>query len=320
LFEFDLIRQYFLNQPVHRSDVHLGVGDDAAIVAPKPGMELVVAADVINEGIHFPIGTDPAAIGHKVLAVNLSDMAAMGAEPAWFTMTLSLPETSHQWLDAFCTGLYQLAKDYQLQLIGGDTVQGPLSVAVQIGGYVPEGKALLRSGAQAGDRIYVTGTLGDAAAALAIINNKVELGQTAADELRSKLDYPRPQVAAGLQLRGRANSAIDISDGLVSDLGHILESSHCGARINIDTVPVSDCFRLYCQHGGDMQQAIQFGDDYELCFTTSADESQVNEWLKGCDCTATCVGEIVTGSGLVVVDHSGSAINMSSSGFEHFRK
>ena len=319
MFEFDLIRQYFLNQPVHRSDVHLGIGDDAAIVAPKPGMELVVAADVINEGIHFPVGTDPVAIGHKVLAVNLSDMAAMGAEPAWFTMTLSLPETSHQWLDAFCTGLYQLANDHQLQLIGGDTVQGPLSVAVQIGGYVPKGEALLRSGAHAGDRVYVTGTLGDAAAALAAINKKVDLEPAVAEQLKHKLDYPRPQIAAGLQLRGRVNAAIDISDGLVSDLGHILESSHCGARINIDAVPVSDNFRLYSQHGGDMHQAIQFGDDYELCFTTPADQSQVSEWLRDSDCTATCVGEIITGSGLAVVDSSGSAITISNSGFEHFR-
>lgn len=319
MFEFDLIRQYFLKQSVRRADVRLGVGDDAAIVAPIPGMELVIAADVLNEGIHFPVDTDPAAIGHKVLAVNLSDMAAMAAEPAWFTMTLSLPDASHQWLDAFCTGLYQLANEHQLQLIGGDTVQGPLSVAVQIGGYVPEGKALLRSGAQAGDRVYVTGTLGDAAAALAVINKKADLDHVVVDQLRHKLDYPQPQVAAGLQLRGRASAAIDISDGLVSDLGHILESSHCAARLNIDAVPVSDNFRLYCEHGGDRQQAIQFGDDYELCFTTSADEAQVNEWLNDCDCTATCVGEIIAGSELTVVDSSGSSINMSSSGFEHFR-
>ena len=145
MFEFDIIRQSFLKQSVHRSDVRLGIGDDAAIVAPEPGMELVVAADVLNEGIHFPFDTDAAAIGHKVLAVNLSDMAAMGAEPAWFTMTLSLPEANPQWLDAFCSGMYQLANLHQLQLIGGDTVQGPLSVGVQIGGYVPAGRALLRN-------------------------------------------------------------------------------------------------------------------------------------------------------------------------------
>lgn len=318
MFEFDLIQRYFRQQPVQRNDVRLGIGDDAAIVTPAENLELVIAADVLNEGIHFPVATDAAAIGHKALAVNLSDMAAMGAEPAWFTMTLSIPDSNASWLDAFCSGLYQLAAKYNVQLIGGDTVQGPLSISVQIAGYVTPGAALTRSGARVGDGIYVTGVLGDSAAALACINGEVDIDGQAIQGLQVKLDYPEPCVCAGQKLAGVATAAIDISDGLLADLGHILQQSNVGAHINIDAIPVSDNFRTYIAAGGDFNRALVFGDDYELCFTSPLAEPEIVELLKHCDCGVTLVGSITSGTGLKVTDSQGNVVNIDDIGFEHF--
>lgn len=279
-------------------------------------MQLAVAADVLNEGVHFPVNTSPGAIGHKSLAVNLSDMAAMGAEPAWFTMTLSLPHASSTWLDEFCAGLYRLAKEYNVQLVGGDTVQGPLSVSVQVGGYVATNEAFVRSGARAGDRIYVTGNLGDAAAGWAVINNSVTLDEKTASRLRHRLDFPEPRVTAALQLKGKPSAAIDISDGLLADLGHILEMSHCGARVNIDAIPVSDDFRSYVEAGGNKHDALVFGDDYELCFTSSCKESEIRQALD--DCTVTCIGEIIAEPGLCIIDSAGNRVDVRQGGYEHF--
>ena len=238
LSEFDIIR-YFFDRPQAadgRSDVLLGIGDDAAVVTVPDDHDLVLCMDTLVAGVHFPEDTSPGAIGHKALAVNLSDLAAMGAEPAWFTLSVTLPHADADWLAAFAQGMFRLADHYRVQLVGGDVTRGPLSVTVQAHGLVPRGRALRRSGAAVGDRIYVTGTLGDAGLAL-------HQGAEQAPALRQRLDYPSPRVEAGLALRGLASAAIDISDGLLADLGHLLEDGRQGAMLEVDDLPRSAGFR-----------------------------------------------------------------------------
>ena len=219
--EFELIQKYFAHQPLARADVVLGIGDDAAVLEVPVGQQLVISTDALVSGVHFPEHTDPEAIGHKALAVNLSDLAAMGATPAWFTLNLSLPRADPAWLEGFCRGLFALAVQHGVQLVGGDTTRGPLTIGIQICGLVPRGQALTRVGARAGDRVYVTGVLGDAAIGLLFAQGKLELPEEYRANVLARLNRPQPRVAAGERLRGLASACIDLSDGLGSSTGRI---------------------------------------------------------------------------------------------------
>lgn len=317
--EFELIRAYFASQPVARSDVRAGIGDDAALVRAPAGMELAMATDVLVGGVHFFEDADPGAIGYKSLAVNLSDLAAMGAEPAWFLLDLTLPRADTAWLRGFADGLYELARLYEMQLIGGDTSRGPLSIAVTVVGFVPQGQGLLRSGARAGDLIYVTGTLGDAALALAVCRGQRTVAEAERAAICRRLDRPLPRLAEGIALRGLASSAIDVSDGLLADLGHVLEASDVGARITLDTLPLSPVYRAGVSEFG-WDYALAGGDDYELCFTVPRDRRGAIEALaRERQFSFSAIGEVTAAGGLEVLDGAGNRYRSRSTGHDHFR-
>ena len=316
--EFDIIRRYFTRQDSRRRDVIAGIGDDAALLQVPAGMELVVCMDTLVEGVHFPIGTPAAAIGHKALAVNLSDLAAMGAEPAWATLSLTIPESDPDWLADFSQAFFKLADRYQVQLVGGDTTRGPLAVTVQAHGFVPESLALRRQGAQAGDHIYVTGTLGDAGLAL-------QLAGDAGNELQHQLDYPEPRIAAGQALRGIASAAIDISDGLLADLGHLLESEQLGATLSLDDLPRSTAFRERVKRCGADARALfldlplSAGDDYELCFTVpEASLQQLATAQAQFSCACTYIGRVKETRGIRCYTADGEAYEPPTAGYRHF--
>lgn len=317
--EFDLIQQFFTGQEVRRPDVVLGIGDDAALLAPPASVALAVSTDTLIAGVHFPADTPAHAIGHKALAVNLSDLAAMGAEPAWISLAISLPHRDDAWLGEFAHGLFALADEHRVQLIGGDTTRGPLSMTVQIIGFVPEGLALRRSGAQVGDGVFVTGSLGDAGLGLDIRQGRRgEATDSAAGRaLIRRLDYPTPRISAGIALRGLATSAIDISDGLVADLGHVLSASGVGADIEIARLPLSSAFQSLA---GDWQQAVSAGDDYELCFTAPmSQQAAVLERLRALACPVVRIGEISGQPGLRWYDAGHEAQPIRLAGFDHFQ-
>ncbi len=249
LSEFELIRSYFSHTGCHRDDVVLGVGDDCALLQPPSGMQLAVSIDTLVEGVHFFPNTDPESLGHKTLAVNLSDLAAMGAQPAWVTLALTLPRSDPSWLEGFSRGFAALAKRYGVQLIGGDTTSGPLNISVQVHGFVEPAKALRRDAAQPGDLIYVTGTLGDAGLALLQARGDTVVGG-GFEGVMHCLERPEPRVDAGLAVTGTATGGIDISDGLLSDLGHICRASGVGARLQLTQIPLSAAVAAYIEAGG----------------------------------------------------------------------
>ncbi len=317
--EFELIRNYFACQGLAREDVIVSIGDDAAVVAPPSGMQQVLTTDMLVAGRHFFADADPRSIGHKALAVNLSDIAAMGATPAWFTLDLSLPSADPDWLRAFARGLFELADQYRTQLVGGDTVRGPLAVAIQLCGLVPVGEALLRSGARPGDRIYVTGTLGDAALALSHRRETLDLTEPERLQVMQRLDYPQPRVAAGEAVRTLASSCIDVSDGLYADLGHILEASDVGARLVSEKIPLSSVYQRHSDRFGGAELALSNGDDYELCFTLPpASVSELQHILPRCECDLTYIGDIEAQPGLRMVDASGRIYEPKLRGYDHF--
>lgn len=316
--EFDIIRRYFTRQQPGREDVIAGIGDDAALLSVPAGMELVACIDTLVAGVHFPLHTSAAAIGHKALAVNLSDLAAMGAEPAWATLSLTLPDNAHAWLEDFAKGFFALADRYRVQLVGGDTTRGPLVITVQAHGFVPAGTALRRQGAQPGDRIYVTGTLGDAGLAL-------QLQEAAASMLRSRLDFPEPRVEAGLQLLGLASAAIDISDGLLADLGHLLEADDLGAVIEVDDLPRSDAFLTGAGPAGAGKPSwfyelpLSAGDDYELCFTVPAPHCEAMERrLAALSSGCQAIGVVEAQRGIRCRRTDGEHYLPAASGYQHF--
>jgi thiamine-monophosphate kinase len=318
--EFDIIRRYFTRQTVARSDVSLGVGDDGAVLRVGSRTDLVVCVDTLVAGVHFPEQTPPAAIGHKALAVNLSDLAAMGAEAAWATLALTLPARDDHWLGEFARGFFDLAARYNVQLVGGDTTRGPLSVTVQVHGLVPHGAALRRTGARAGDRVYVTGTLGDAGLAL-------RLRQAAAATLRERLDYPQPRIQAGIALRGLATASIDISDGLLADLGHLLAADPLGAVIDVDALPRSAAFLEVIDAPGTGSKPLYYelplsaGDDYELCFTVPPERcAALEQSLARIDCRCTAIGTIEATPGIRCYRAGGEAYQPSATGYDHFRE
>ncbi len=314
--EFELIRTFFARQPVSRSDVAIGIGDDAALLRPPAGQQLAVTSDLLVAGIHFFPEVDPVSLGHKALAVNLSDLAAMGAEPAWFLLNLTLPQVDTHWLEKFCQGMFDLASQYNMQLVGGDTSRGPLAIAIEAHGFVPEALALRRSGAKAGDQIYVTGTLGEAALALCHRLGEIQLAESDFSAVADRLDRPVPRVREGMGLRGIAHSAIDISDGLLADLGHILEMSQVGARIFLDRIPVSPVCRSHIKAAG-WDSVLAGGDDYELCFTVPKKNIAALEKLQAPG-GFHCIGEIEAESGLRIVDESGKPYRSTFTGHDHF--
>jgi thiamine-monophosphate kinase len=299
-----------------RADVILGIGDDAAILQVPDGQQLVVSTDTLIAGVHFPDDTDAQDIGWKALAANLSDLAAMGAEPAWVTLALSLPEADADWLDAFLDGFCELADEHRVALVGGDTTRGPLAITIAAHGLVPAGLALRRDGAGVNDDVWVTGTLGDAAGAL----QQWRAQGLRSLKLRHRLDRPTPRIAAGIALRELASSAIDVSDGLVADLGHILERSGVGAELELGRLPTS---RTLAEHFADEDARWRLqlggGDDYELCFTAApAHALAIEQALAACDTPATVIGRIVREPGLQLHTPEGQAFEPGSAGFEHF--
>jgi thiamine-monophosphate kinase len=315
--EFDLIRRYFTRAT---PSAELGVGDDAALLRVSPGMELAVSTDMLVSGTHFFDDADPYLLGHKTLAVNLSDMAAMGAQPRWATLAIALPEENEAWLEKFSAGFFALAQQYGVELIGGDTTRGPLNLCVTIMGEVPQRAALLRGGAQIGDEVWVSGTLGDAGLALAHLQQRIALSEAEYVACALALHQPQPRVALGLALRGIANSAIDISDGLLADLGHILECSNVGAEIRFESLPVSPVLRSYLQLPLGKRCVLSIGDDYELCFTApTARNDDVLRIAAQLDLPLTRIGEIVAGQGCIVHDADGVPLDIGPGGYDHFR-
>jgi thiamine-monophosphate kinase len=318
LNEFELIRRYFARRDPVRPDVILGIGDDAALLEVPAGRQLALATDTLVEGIHVPAGTDPASIGHKALAVNLSDLAAMGAEPAWFTLNLTLPRAEAAWLEDFARGLFDLARAQGVQLVGGDTTHGPLTVTVGACGFVPPGQALTRAGARPGDRIYVSGVLGEAGLALPMLRGQLELPEEYQAAVLERFHRPWPRVREGLALRGLASACIDISDGLLADLGHVLEQSGVGARIDLSRLPVSPAYdTVFSALGWDT--ALAAGDDYELCFTLPpAREQALHRAAAGFAGSLSWIGEIEAEAGLRIMDEAGRPYRPARRGYDHF--
>lgn len=313
--EFQLIRDHFLRIGGERSDVALGIGDDCALLRVPEGCELAVSIDTLVEGIHFLPGCDPEGLGHKALAVNLSDLAAMGAEPAWVTLALTLPGVDEAWLGAFSKGFAALARQHRVRLVGGDTTSGPLSITAQVHGFVPAGSAVRRSGARVGDLICVTGSLGDAGLAL----RQILAGESVDETLRARLDKPMPRIQAGQLLRGTASAMIDISDGLVADLEHILDASGVGADVELTKLPLSGPVAAAVARGDDWDLPLTAGDDYELCFVLPRSRfDQLTPLMCRCDCPLTAIGSIRRGTGLRCLRPDGSHRPIARGGYEHF--
>lgn len=318
--EFDIIQRYFTRPS---PGAVLGVGDDAALIKPARGMELAVSTDMLVAGQHFFADADPRKLGHKSLAVNLSDMAAMGARPRWATLSLALPElmvrTDEKWLAAFADGFFGLAHAHQVDLVGGDTTRGPLNISVTIIGEVATGKALRRSGATPGDDIWISGHLGDAALALAHAQRRIVLEPGEITECLSALHTPAVRVELGQRLIGLAGSAIDISDGLLADLGHILKSSKVAAVIKMSEINCSTAMKRYLPQALAMECLLAGGDDYELCFTVPRSRRGKIETLSSeQQIPLTRIGRIGEGEGLVVLDAAGNTVTLETKGYDHF--
>lgn len=314
--EFELIRRYFSKDIAKRSDVTLGVGDDAALLAVPPGQELAVTTDTLLPGVHFPADLVPDAVGHRALAANLSDLAAMGAEPAWVLLALTLPEADEPWLEGFSRGFFALAGRHRVALVGGNIARGPLNISITAQGFVPKGRALTRKGARPDDLIFVTGHPGDAAAGLRLLQSgKADMQ----DACLRRFAYPEPRIAAGMTLRGLATACIDISDGLVADLGHVLDASGTGATLLSAKLPLSK--RLLQLHGMEaaLQLALTGGDDYELLFTAPRErQAEVQERLEGLGCPVACIGSVEAQPGLRCLEASGHGLKLTEPGYKHF--
>jgi len=320
LSEFEIISRYF----THRTpQAKLGVGDDAALVQPRAGHELAISADMLLEGRHFFRDTDAERLGHKTLAVNLSDLAAMGATPRWATLAIALPRVDTRWLSAFSRGFLALARRHRVDLIGGDTTRGPLTLCVQVIGEVPRGKALRRDGARSGDDIWVSGDIGAAALAVQVIKGRVRVSGPDRRALEERLHAPTPRLALGSRLRGIAHSAIDISDGLVADLGHICERSRVAARVSWESFPTTPLVRSLAQSKRGAEAVLSGGDDYELCFTAPPRRrAAVITAAARARTPIMLIGNVVgrqSGQPLVqVLDSVGRPLKLARKGFDHF--
>jgi thiamine-monophosphate kinase len=318
--EFDLIRR--LQEIICVADARysrncpLGIGDDAALFDPPPGRQLVVCTDSLVESVHFRAGTSPASIGHKALAVNLSDLAAMGAEPAWFLLSLSLPHSDRDWLESFARNMADLARESDILLAGGDVTSGPLNVCVTALGLVEPGRAMRRSGARPGDRVVVSGRPGAAARALQVM----EAGGVPDARDRAALEFPQPRLRLGRDLRNVATACIDISDGLLADLGHVLDASGAGAELDLHRLPSPESMTALPERERWLLQ-LTGGDDYELCFTVpAAAENQLGDVTASSGAELTVIGSITAESGLVIREPGGARFEASQTGYEHFRE
>lgn len=321
--EFALIDRYF-RRPGTDPGLRLGIGDDAAVLSPPAGHEIVLTVDMMVEGRHFLPGTDPEGLGHKLLAVNLSDLAAMGARPRYALLAVALPDADAHWLEAFAHGLFALADAHGVSLVGGDTTRGPRTLSLTAVGEVPAGEAINRSGARVGDDIWVSGTLGDAMLALAALQGEVVLPAAVLADVRARLERPVPRVALGQALRGIASAMIDVSDGLVGDLGHILAQSRVGAHIDLAAVPCSrvlDAEVAGVRRSRALQWLLAGGDDYELCFTAPATAAPAVRAAGTAQGVAVSrIGAITAASGgLVVVGENGAPLDIPLDAFDHFR-
>ncbi|MDN3378964.1 MULTISPECIES: thiamine-phosphate kinase [unclassified Pseudoalteromonas] len=319
--EFELINRYFKGRGITRRDVNLGIGDDCALVTVPENCQLAVTTDTLVSGVHFFDDISPRALGHRVLAVNLSDLAAMGAEPTWVSVALTLPNIDVEWLEEFTEGMHEIAEYFNVQIIGGDTTQGPLSITICAKGTIPQGTALRRSGAKVGDWIYVTGPLGDAGLAIEARKQGIDVAPEHLRYINQRFDYPTPRVAAGQVLRGAASAAIDISDGLMADLGHILAMSQVSAHINVDKVPTSDAMRDTLNKTQQLPFILNYGDDYELLFTVPDDNKSMLELkLRQYGVEVSCIGQIKSGEGHIELMLDGEKLEYQETGFEHFSK
>ncbi len=316
LSEFDLIKKYFKRPRAGRAA--LGIGDDCALLAPSPGMQMAISSDMLVEGRHFFAGADPRMLGHKCLAVNLSDLAAMGARPVAFTLALALPAADRDWLEGFSSGLFALADAFDCELIGGDTTKGPLNICITIFGELAPGQALRRDAARAGDDLWISGSLGDARLALAGYWNEYALDAATLAQAAQRMHQPTPRVALGLALAPLAHAAIDISDGLVGDLGHILAASGVGATLDVDALPAGP---VLARQPRELRRRFTAagGDDYELCFTAPAAQREaVIAAALQAGTAVTRVGSIDAEPGLRLVDAQDQALDLNLAGFDHF--
>ena len=317
--EFELIAKYFARLGAERGDVRIGVGDDGAVVMPPAARELVMVTDSLVEGVHFPVGSPAASVGHRAFAVNLSDLAAMGAEPAWGLLALTLPEADSEWLGHFSRAAGDLCRKHGVALIGGDTTRGPLSITVTVIGIVPIGVALERKGAQAGDAVFVSGSPGDSAAGLALEQGRLHVADPmSAQILRDRFLFPTPRCDIGVALRGLASACIDVSDGLGGDLEKLCAASGCGAEVDVAALPVSEALLAAVGREAAREYALTGGEDYELLFTVplarlGAMTSAVAQGLG----PVTRIGSLVPGKG-VRVSARGGVMQFSGSGFDHF--
>ncbi|WP_288381873.1 thiamine-phosphate kinase [uncultured Massilia sp.] len=318
LSEFDLIKQFFKRDRPGRAD--LGIGDDCALLTPTPGFQLAISSDMLVEDRHFFAGADPFMLGHKSLAVNLSDLAAMGARPLGFTLALALPAADPVWLDGFSRGLFALADAHDCELIGGDTTKGPLNICITVFGELMPGHALRRDAARVGDDVWVSGTLGDARLALAVAWDELALSADDHAQAAQRMHMPAPRVALGLALAARpvARAALDISDGLVGDIGHILAASRVGAALDVDALPAGP---VLARQDRALRRRFTAagGDDYELCFTAPvAHREAVLEAGRASGTAVTRVGRIEAEAGLRFVDAHGASVDLKLSGWDHF--
>jgi thiamine-monophosphate kinase len=318
--EFSVIDNFFKGKSYQRKDVLLGIGDDCAITQMPEGQALATTTDTLISGVHFLADTPAHAIAQKAVAVNLSDVAAMGAQPAWLSLSLSLPAYDEQWLEEFSRGLQEITQYYSIQLIGGDTVQGPLAITITAQGFVPAEQALTRANAKPGDFVYVTGSLGDAGLGLDILLNKVKVDEAAHEEyLLKRLHYPTPRLLAGTSLRRIASSCIDISDGLVSDLRHILKASACGACIHLDKLPLSSALSDSVDRGTALKYALSAGDDYELLFTVGHEQKgNLDIALANVNIVATCIGQLNGVGEKLELRLENEPYLFDGKGYEHF--
>ncbi|VYT85861.1 thiamine-phosphate kinase [Metakosakonia massiliensis] len=318
--EFSLIARYFDRVTSSRRDVETGIGDDCALLNIPEKQTLAISTDTLVSGIHFLPDIDPADLAYKALAVNVSDLAAMGADPAWLTLALTLPEVDEDWLKAFSDSLFEQLEYYDMQLIGGDTTRGPLSMTLGIHGYVPNGRALKRSGAKPGDWIYVTGTPGDSAAGLAILQHRLRVADPAdAGYLVKRHVRPTPRILHGQALRSLASAAIDLSDGLISDLGHIVNASGCGARIDLDLLPYSAEMARHVEPEQALRWALSGGEDYELCFTVpELNRGALDVAIAHLGASVTCIGQMSADVDGLSFSRDGKPVALDLKGYDHF--
>ena len=317
LTEFMIIKKYFHQTKTRSANVIVGIGDDGAVIEIPRERQVVISVDTLVEGKHFPINTPPHDLGHKTLAVSLSDIAAMGAAPHTALLALTIQKKDEIWLEEFAKGFFSLAGRYQVSLIGGDITQGPLCISVTTTGLIPKNTMICRSGAKVGDLIYLTGTVGDAGLALALLNQHKAIDPF----LLTRLNCPTPRIEAGLALRGIASAAIDVSDGVVADLEKITIMSQVGAKIKVDHLPLSDSLKKQCCLNEVWKYALSSGDDYELCFTAPKVKSeQLKKIFNQLNYDYCCIGEIIQGNGVTVLNPKNRPVKILKKGYEHFSK